>query len=544
MLRGKQFLALLTTLIFTTTLCISMLPYLRGRQLTPPGYTYLGTVHYPTDYFYYLSQISQGEHHWLFADYIWGPEKIPASLVGWVFVFAGHLGHFFSLTPWVIYEIMIFVSVALYCLSAYYLLGHIFPNSKFKQTISLFFFLFATPFPHLINTASGFWFSYDRQWFNIGGDPFNRLDPAANHLIAPAAVMGIFSLIFLYDKHRTKKNYWLLLPLSILAAIIITLQPIQLMVVFLALAVHYGWRWVTSHQRFNRANLQELVRTFIPMIVMGISILPLFIYMNKIVAIPPYNAGKAFENSVQVHINPLVYLELYGPLGIIGLLALPFFLKGKNHSRHLLFIYSFIAFTIAISPFPEKIEVLNVRFLAAVEMLIFAAASTWGIFAVGNILKRFSVAITTLIIVLTSLMFVPAYTIELQKRISPDINNMEYYLPTPVYEAIVQAKNMTARDETILPLWPFEKITSALTGKRVLFWNENVTLDFEEKNKQAYYFVANQMTESGREEFLVKNNIRTIISYLGSIQSPPPYLVEKFKNNLMVVYRVELNDNR
>src|SRR3989339_1485513 len=69
-------------LIILTVLGIE-LQYIVNKLLTPEGMFYLGTVHWPSDYFYYLSQFVQGKEHLLFSTMLFTPEKLRPVLVGW-----------------------------------------------------------------------------------------------------------------------------------------------------------------------------------------------------------------------------------------------------------------------------------------------------------------------------------------------------------------------------------------------------------------------------------------------------------------------------
>src|SRR5512145_3344795 len=66
-------------------------PIIAGFAATPKGYIFLGTVHHPGDYFYYLSQFTQGVSGLLQTQNLYTSERIPLTFVGWFNVLVGHL---------------------------------------------------------------------------------------------------------------------------------------------------------------------------------------------------------------------------------------------------------------------------------------------------------------------------------------------------------------------------------------------------------------------------------------------------------------------
>jgi len=81
---------IVTILILTAILGIE-LQYIVGKLATPPNMVYLGTVHWPSDYFYYLSQFAQGTYNFLSSTMLFTPEKLKPVLVGWQNVLTGRI---------------------------------------------------------------------------------------------------------------------------------------------------------------------------------------------------------------------------------------------------------------------------------------------------------------------------------------------------------------------------------------------------------------------------------------------------------------------
>src|SRR6185369_8307954 len=81
--------------------------YFIGLFHTPQYTVFLGTVHYPLDYLYYLSFIVQGKLHWLMASNLNSSETTKLEFVNWIYVLGGHIGNLFRLDVPMIYQCLV-----------------------------------------------------------------------------------------------------------------------------------------------------------------------------------------------------------------------------------------------------------------------------------------------------------------------------------------------------------------------------------------------------------------------------------------------------
>src|SRR3990167_4479799 len=81
----------IVSIIILLALILNSLTYIAGVLATPANAVYLGTVHWPGDYFYYLSQFAQGRYSWFFSYDLYSRDFPVKTLGGWVNVFLGRL---------------------------------------------------------------------------------------------------------------------------------------------------------------------------------------------------------------------------------------------------------------------------------------------------------------------------------------------------------------------------------------------------------------------------------------------------------------------
>ena len=107
--------------ILATTLNISSFFTLAAKA---PQYTmFTGAVHYPTDYQYYLSFITQGAYHWIRSYHVLTGETTTLGYLNWIYVFCGHIGSLFHLNAPIIYQCMVILGSVAYLIIAYKLIG-------------------------------------------------------------------------------------------------------------------------------------------------------------------------------------------------------------------------------------------------------------------------------------------------------------------------------------------------------------------------------------------------------------------------------------
>lgn len=527
---GKIFIVF----ICLATVFLNIFPFFYGLSLTPSGHVYLGTVYYPTDYFYYLSQISQGDRNNFFVDYIWGPDNLKPSLVGWLYVFFGSITHFFHITPIISYQILLGLTTFLYIFSAYLLTRQIFPKKERLQILSLIFFVISSEIPKLSKNGFEIITRYEKPWFSYG-DPFVRLDPIPNHLLTHTAILLLFVCIAQYKNLHSKLRYLFLISLAFLSFLLATLHPVQLGVIVLVFGIHL---LIDIRKELYIKNFKLLLHYSMPLLIIVVSALPFLLYMHQVLQIPPYSFGKSWEVTVSVYPTLLEFIRLYGSISIIGFLSLAFFLKNKNPLRLLLGIYVVISFLLAFPRVPEKLGIINMRFLSAVFPFILALSAVEGISSFANAFKKRKRFIFSFILLIIFAIHVPVFPKSYETKINRKVQEAEFYIPESIYQAIIKSKEFSTPNEVILAFWPYERILPGLTGRKTFFYNQNTTIEFTKKHDLAYKFVDKRMGEKEIVQFLKTYNIHLVMIHNHATVTSQPFFKLVYKNDLMSLYRV------
>lgn len=536
----KYLVGIATLLLICVLLLIGALPYIHGQSLTPPGHVYLGTIHFPVDYFYYLSQLSQGDRNTFWVDYVWGHEAIPSTIVGWMYATFGTLTRILPLTQIIKFQLFLLTANAFFIISAYLLLHYVFPKSQTKPLVALFFFFFSNEIPRIIKTGSSYEIFYDKIWFNWG-EPFVRWDPVPHHILILTSVLSIFILVPLFWKTYSNRRYLYLFGLSLPTIILATAHPIQLALVLVVLGLSFIILHLPQVIKKRSLPVTDLLVQASPIIYIVAFSLPFLALLHYSLTIPPYLIAKIFEagGNEWTHITLKQFFQFYGIIPIIGILSSWIFLKQLTPIRLFLILYTTLGFLIYVSYLPEKLGILNLRFLTAVTIMFFAVSATDGIYYVAAKARRLKTPLLLLMIGICSVILLLPLPKQIAWKIGTSTANLYYYLPIPVYEAVMKTKEYNPVDGTILAFWPYEKLMPALTGMKTYAVHELETLDYDKKNSLMYEFIDNRMTPEQMYTFLVSNNIKTVLLHNNAPIPRPPFLVEVFKNENMTVYTVK-----
>ena len=208
---------------------INISSYFVGLHNTPQFTTFLGSVHYPVDYLYYLSFIVQGKLHWLQAYNLGSGERTGLVFVNWMYTLGGHIGSLIHLDPPMIYQVMVVIGSFMYLVIAYTLMKLVFPKNTSLRLLAYVFFLISNAFPRIYQGESGWIFSYFYP-FNNFGHPFVRLMNVPHHIYIQAAIMGGYvAAITFWSRPKKSAIAWL----AIVGFFLASMQPLQ-------------WAWLTG----------------------------------------------------------------------------------------------------------------------------------------------------------------------------------------------------------------------------------------------------------------------------------------------------------
>ncbi len=122
---------------------LNSLTFIVGALNTPLNHVFLGTVHWPGDYFYYLSQFAQGKESWFKGFDLYTSDFTSQTYVGWVNIFLGHIFNFVGLNQFIAYQISIIIFCITFLGISYLLIREIFPEFRRMRIIAFLLFLFS-----------------------------------------------------------------------------------------------------------------------------------------------------------------------------------------------------------------------------------------------------------------------------------------------------------------------------------------------------------------------------------------------------------------
>lgn len=490
------FLVILISLLATVE---NMIPSIVGFQKAPADTVFLGTVHHADDYFYYLSQFTQGTTHFLTTTNLYSSENTPDTFIGWSNVLTGKLFHLFGIPAIPAYQISIAIWTFLLCLSAYKLALVVFKN-KHKALLSLLLFVLYHSFPIIVDnhwTYADYWNNFSVPRVRFGGVPHQIL----------LNILSIVTVSLLLHKKR------LLMALS--AFFLSSLQPVLWLLIVASISISslidYFQALKKSPSTLHSYFLH--LKSFRSPLILFLSGLPAAIYLNRIFSTLPFSQLKIWEATQQVPLKLTGFFLAMGPIFIIALISLPIFVKKWPFEKFIIFTFSFLSLTLLMSPIPQMAGLTNIRFMSTLTILCISIIAADGLMHIKS-----RIVLISLIFVL-GILVIPNHirTVKISSDFIPS-NAYEYLSKSDFdflssMQTIGKPTDLPAQAGTFLVLWPYNMPFPALTGKKVYHGHPLITINPSEKNANAAAFYDEKLTDEKKRQFLKDNNIRFIIAY-------------------------------
>ncbi|MCL4339418.1 hypothetical protein M1271_07075 [Patescibacteria group bacterium] len=562
---------LLIGFIIVLFLFLNGLPLIVGMINTPKGSQFLGTVHWPPDYFYYLSQFFQGKGNW-FASYdLFTGDFISKTFVGWVNVFLGHVFSLLGIGSVAAYQISIVIFAVILLIASYLLIREIFPGSASKRVAAFLFFVTSNAFPKIVESGGKLTFSYFDYWYNTGL-PFNRLGGVPHHFIARAGItLAILLAVwwwkrlgkYRFDKKSISK-YIIAFLLS--GFILASVEPVQWGITVGVLGIVAFLIFVMPNlflhpDKTMKETLKEIPKRvqddtsvsltdtlasvwggksfFLPSVLLLIGGLPMAVYLKRTFSTLPFIQLALWENSQQLHISFMTYILANGSVVAVAILGVVFFVRKMDLARLTAFVFTFVTIFLFFSPIPALVSVVNVRFLPATTTLFLSCMATAGIFTVAS---RFSEAKNIVFLLLTLsiiIIMLPTYYIQLQDRVKVDPAFGLIYLPQKVLVSYQKAQVISTPSDTFMAVYPFNLSLPAIAGRRVFEGHELLTINDGKKMGEANDFFAGKITSEKMDSFLHKNNIHYLFIYSTEKEfASMPFLKKVYDNEMVAIYKV------
>ena len=310
----------------------------------------------------------------------------------------------------------------------------------------------------------------------------------------------------------------------------------------LVVLLTYGIFWVKDiissrdPKTFPYAALSSPI--FPALLLLGAGAVPYMVYLRTLFQHPPYSTFIGWEASQYVRLTLLQFFQVNGPVVLLGIAGLPVLLSKRTRAREIIAVSMLVSWGIFLSPIPNYISILNVRFLSVVPTLTMACAAAVLIEALAN---RFRLSLQTPIrigiTVILLALIIPPTVQQIIARSTFDSHNAYLFLPDTVMDAYQHIGNLIKPQETCIVIWPFNISFAGITGRSAFITNGFSTINYQAKEQQQNAFFSDQTTMDQKMKILTSNAISCVFTYT-FIKNLPPALTPIYTKSYMTVYRV------
>ncbi len=534
---------LLILLIGLISLSILEFQYFYNLIHTPKDSIYLGTVHYPPDYFSYLSFIAQGKDHILSSTILYTSEKTPLVLVKWQYVLIGKLLSVFPLNTGQMYQIAVVILTICFIVSGYLLISLLLKKYE-ERVLAFVFFVSSTMWPVIKIIEGKLDFSYNYFWYNTG-DFFTRFGPTPNHLLGSVLLTSGFILILhWYKKIQARQILSHLLYCSSFAFIGLTLSSVSPMHWILFTGSLVGLLAIIT----LRALIIEkkLVRDFSnylePILFIFIGGLSAVLYIQSVYSGFPYDSTKWWEASKQVYMNfPNLFYSsgIVIPFAALGCYSY-FRYKFFNLERLMILCFITISLVFFFTDLPWKLGTSNVRFWPEGIYALIAVLASKGIFFLTGFAKKAKYFVLIIILLLYFGTTIPTYIAEIKERSVIDNSSGFLYLPQNIYDAYEFTSKTIKRPGIFLLPWPYDFSFPAFTGQKSFTGHaiSHMTIDADKKYSLSSQFFSGTLDEKKAQEVLRGNGIQYILIPTRSVIEKYSFLKSLYSKGDAAVFEV------
>lgn len=506
-------------------------PLIAGYAKTPPNMVFLGTIHHPGDYFYYLSQFAQGHNRWLTTLDLYTAEPIGPSFVGWTNVLMGKLGWLLHLNPQTTYGASVVLLTVLVFAASYRLIGTIL-MSRYSRFLALFLFAVFHAFPVIRDGAPSY-----GDYFNNYAIPRVRLGGVPHQLLLAIASIILTSYLLQWATAK-KSSKKLIFVTGISAAILASLQP----VLWLLILGVFGITAIVN-TLLHCEKIKQLYTSITPIIFAFFCGTIPALYLVYLFSASPFSQLRQWEALQQTQLTLEHFLSASGPIVLIALASLPAYLTRPTYKNICSVLFVAFSILLFLSPIPETIGISHVRYMSTLTILFLSIIAADGLVKADRLaytlytgicdkkrsapdgqtnkalpafqnvsLPKMAVSACAIVLLTTYLLPNHLATISLASKF--DLNNAFQYLSSSDYQFLLSAagKSTNATD-TFLLVWPYDVVFPGLTGKRSYNGHPLLTIDAPKKDTLASAFFDGSMTNNQMDAFLKTYGISYIIGY-------------------------------
>ena len=486
-------------IIFLATL-ENLWPSVSGFMTTPQGFVFLGTVHHPWDYFYYLSQYAQGSSRYFTAIDLYTAEPIVSSFVGWSNVLLGRLFFLTGLTPIFSYHISLGALTIGTLLAAYVLCRESLQKPLGTLTAFFLFWLFHA-FPVIregMSSYGDYWNNYAVPRVRLGGVPHQLLTGIMSILI-------VYFVIHLLKKQQLNRSMFIGLALT--SFILASLQPVLWVLITVSIIATLVIHQIPDGKKIIQA-LKNAAPVIATLLFSGLA--PLF-YLVRLFQSLPFSQLKAWEATQQTPLTPEHFLTATGPIFLIALFSVPLALSRRIFAHYFMVIFTAISLVLFLSPLPSVIGITHVRFMSTLTILGLSILAGIGIHSWLSAPSRWAKIFGIFLLIVLGAITLPNHikTLRLVSAFTP--TNTSQYLPERDYSLLVKAGASSRPDDVFLVTAPYDTLFPALAARKTYFGHPLLTINAAQKQAQSWDFFTQSMEPQTRYDFVRANNISWII---------------------------------
>lgn len=498
----------------------------------PPNTVFIGITHWYEDYFFYLSQLTQGAMgKWQLTN-AYTLEPIPLGY-NWVFnLLLGKIAGLFSIPPWRLYDGAIFVLSAGYICLSYRIILEVFgPEEKRLRIPALLITLMSTQTVFFEQSATGlapkavtYFYAYTDAWNRFGG--------VAHQIMQN--ILGLYAVLLfsrIINARSLSKTILLLSATVILLFVISAFFAAVAIAVFGVVLIYYHFASKTI--RFNKTIIISMVAVMLPIALLAV-------YEKSVLNHPFWVSVRLWEQT-QAATTIGTFLVSSG----IIVLLLPFgilpFLKKATPIRVTGVVYAFLPIVLYFSPIPGLLGMPAFRLLQPPAYVFFGAIAAMGIAFLANRLGKSKWLTFPILLGIFIAFQIPGLLLGLQSRVNEYyLNSQLNFLDTNVYNGLRFLKTQP-HERAVLAVHTLESLVPVVSGHSVYEGHATLTVDYKTKIASTIAFYDRTMTPNDAYNLLSKNNIGYVLwekrfgrpVFLGSY----PFLQILFDNKGLTIYR-------
>lgn len=521
------------------------LPIYMGYKSTPANQVWLGTIHHPNDYFYYVSQFAQGKESWGPAKNLYTHDFGDATLVGWVNVWMGKFGSILGYEAIQSYHAWVIILTAVFLFAVFLLLQKSVSERQHRlpaAVVSLFLFLVNAPFSRRVAGENGLqqWEPVD-YWFNFG-NPGQRLGGVPHHLLMHSVLAVIFFLILLYFRsHQSKKQQFITTVLFSFCGVLLgSVQPVHwIMACCVAGLTGVHQLFVIIKQK--KAFFSSMHRLFWPAFVIFISGLVPAWQLKQLFTVLPYSQLTQWEFANSVFVPLSTFILATGPVLLLAIFSV-FILRLQLFRLPAFVLLSYVCLSLALffSPLPGLVKLQNVRFLSSLTMVGLSFMGGYALVVLLQRLGRLQWLGIACVLFIVLAVTAPAHWKQFALMQKTGQGNAYIYVDTSVIEAMNQARLISQPDDTFAVMWPYHISFPAVTGRTIYYGHPLLTVNAEQKGGENYHFFSNIKSPAEQLSFLKREGIDFVVAEGWAMDALSiPELRRVYQNQALVIAAVE-----